>query len=437
VFVFDEKESGIKRWTDGLVWSPSRILGNFLVYRELDRRASQGGKRIIDAKEQEKDESKNDCDDAEKVRERALVGSLTNSYKFKKNGLIKKSMSIVVDGVHQNLISYYDIEDVMAGRLRTPSNVPELAILEISPDFLHKQNFRIPLLIEPGGEITSEQHQDLPSPPPSSSSSTSSERRPSTREPVLPPPPNVENEQQFMTPQQQQHRHSLPYYTQHMPHDYQDLTGQKRKYSLVDGAMERQARQADRQMSWSPSLYRARTPSIDHMSHSLPISYGIPMVTQGTFGRQSSPHMSDSITAAATDTTASSLPNDPPQLAPIQHAFRPPFGQSMESHLDSLPLTSSNATGHQSNFAYAYMQVQDRRIDDMPPIGRTTSSSGGGGMSGSIRNSSPQELFSSQSFHAVNQSTMQVRNDTYVTTNSFMSQPALVAGNGSEYELQM
>lgn len=31
VFIFDESESGIKRWTDGLIWSPSRILGNFLV----------------------------------------------------------------------------------------------------------------------------------------------------------------------------------------------------------------------------------------------------------------------------------------------------------------------------------------------------------------------------------------------------------------------
>ncbi|KAJ6479616.1 Gti1/Pac2 family-domain-containing protein [Mycena sanguinolenta] len=29
VFVFDEGESGIKRWTDGCFWSPSRILGNF------------------------------------------------------------------------------------------------------------------------------------------------------------------------------------------------------------------------------------------------------------------------------------------------------------------------------------------------------------------------------------------------------------------------
>ncbi|KAK0518107.1 Global transcription regulator sge1, partial [Tilletia horrida] len=30
VFVFDEAESGVKRWTDGLYWSPSRILNNFL-----------------------------------------------------------------------------------------------------------------------------------------------------------------------------------------------------------------------------------------------------------------------------------------------------------------------------------------------------------------------------------------------------------------------
>lgn len=267
------------------------------------------------------------------------------------------------------------------------------------------------------------------------------ERRPSHRESVLPPPPNVETEQHFMTPHQQQHRNSLPYYSQHMAHDYQDLTGQKRKYSLVDGALERQSRQAERQMSWSPSMYRARTPSIDHMSHSLPTSYGIPIVAQGSFGRQTSPHMSDSMAAADT-----ALPNDTAQLAPIQHSFRPPFGQPMDSshHMDSSnnPMTSGGssnmnaAVAPTNNFSYTYMQVSDRRIDEaplMPPIGR----SGGGGMSGGLRNNSPQELFSSQSFHAVNQSTMQVRNDSYVTTNSFMSQPALVAGNWSEYELQM
>lgn len=37
VFIYEEHASGIKRWTDGVSWSPSRILGNFLIYRELEK----------------------------------------------------------------------------------------------------------------------------------------------------------------------------------------------------------------------------------------------------------------------------------------------------------------------------------------------------------------------------------------------------------------
>jgi hypothetical protein len=37
VFIYEESASGIKRWTDGVIWSPSRVLGNFLVCRELDK----------------------------------------------------------------------------------------------------------------------------------------------------------------------------------------------------------------------------------------------------------------------------------------------------------------------------------------------------------------------------------------------------------------
>lgn len=81
-------------------------------------------------------------------RERQLVGSLSDSYKFRKDGLIKKTMSIVVNGVSQHLISYYDPKDVLQGKLRTPSSVPELASLEISPELLIKQNFRIPPMVE-------------------------------------------------------------------------------------------------------------------------------------------------------------------------------------------------------------------------------------------------------------------------------------------------
>lgn len=35
VFVWDEQETGIRRWTDGRVWSASRVHGGFLTYREL------------------------------------------------------------------------------------------------------------------------------------------------------------------------------------------------------------------------------------------------------------------------------------------------------------------------------------------------------------------------------------------------------------------
>jgi hypothetical protein len=41
VFVFDEHESNIKRWTDGMSWSPSRIYGNYLVSLVAEQGASQ------------------------------------------------------------------------------------------------------------------------------------------------------------------------------------------------------------------------------------------------------------------------------------------------------------------------------------------------------------------------------------------------------------
>jgi hypothetical protein len=82
-------------------------------------------------------------------RERRLVGSLSDSYRFRKDGLIKKTMSITINGVAQHLISYYMPHDIISNKLRTPSSVPELASLEISPELLVKQNFRIPPMVEP------------------------------------------------------------------------------------------------------------------------------------------------------------------------------------------------------------------------------------------------------------------------------------------------
>jgi len=154
IFVFDEHDSGIKRWTDGYTWSPSRILGNFLIYREVYKKPDgrKGSSASIT-------DVMDDITDYTPVRriskrkgERRLVGSLSESYGYKDDGLIKKSMSIKINGISQHLISYYYPEEVKNGRLRTPSSVPELAELDISPDLLREENFRVPPMVEPASD---------------------------------------------------------------------------------------------------------------------------------------------------------------------------------------------------------------------------------------------------------------------------------------------
>ncbi len=104
VFVFDEDESGIKRWTDGFFWSPSRILGNFLLYRETEKRGAGHRSARADAAApvEEPDSVKQEGQTLsrpksessrlgiDRQRERILVGNLTNSYKFKPGVMMKK-----------------------------------------------------------------------------------------------------------------------------------------------------------------------------------------------------------------------------------------------------------------------------------------------------------------------------------------------------------
>ena len=61
-----------------------------------------------------------------------------------------QTFSLTIGGVSQHLISYYKIEDVENGRLRCPSSLPELASLDISPEYLDKQHFRNPPKVEIG-----------------------------------------------------------------------------------------------------------------------------------------------------------------------------------------------------------------------------------------------------------------------------------------------
>ena len=176
VFVYEESSSGIKRWTDGVSWSPSRILGNFLIYRELDKPFKPGEKkramkkRTVDGNLKSETttagadsyntnshqapssrssslSSNNSGANATQNRdaERALIGSLVDSYQFKEGGLIKKTISILYQGVHHHMVSYYSIEDAISGRLVSPSADPMMRNIAPRHELIANPSFRTPV----------------------------------------------------------------------------------------------------------------------------------------------------------------------------------------------------------------------------------------------------------------------------------------------------
>jgi hypothetical protein len=97
VFVWDEDEGGMRRWTDGRSWSSSRVNGRFLAYREMEKEALQA--------KGSHDEDHSLC--------------------FKVNGLIKQSFSITVTtGQRLHLISYHSQNSTNG--LQIPINDPTL-----------------------------------------------------------------------------------------------------------------------------------------------------------------------------------------------------------------------------------------------------------------------------------------------------------------------
>lgn len=179
IFIYEENASGIKRWTDGVAWSPSRILGNFLIYRELEKpfppgekkramkrkRTSMPGEQYPRANSDENghhdlsnpltppetNHHSNDIKsevpstDQEKELERSLIGSLVDSYGFRPDGLVKKTMSISVNGISHHMVSYYKVEDVKQGNLPRPLSDSRLSGISVRPELYLKQNFRAPV----------------------------------------------------------------------------------------------------------------------------------------------------------------------------------------------------------------------------------------------------------------------------------------------------
>ncbi|KAF5668024.1 cAMP-independent regulatory pac2 [Fusarium denticulatum] len=119
VFVWDEREAGMRRWTDGKSWSASRVSGSFLTYREMEGKRGggfnttrRGGGKTPDSGRG----SDEDLDDGE-----------PEGYRYKADGLMKQSFSITTStGQHLHLISYYSRPQPGQPELQQPTNDPSL-----------------------------------------------------------------------------------------------------------------------------------------------------------------------------------------------------------------------------------------------------------------------------------------------------------------------
>ncbi|KAG8763113.1 hypothetical protein FRC11_005965 [Ceratobasidium sp. 423] len=160
ILVYDELESHIRRFTDTLVWSPSRIIGNYLVYREMRKHEPRPTSRAGVALPPQATSSRSlvrprtgsdleQCETERKKKEQLYVGSLTHNERFKPNGLVKRTFSLVTEDKHIHVISYYTYEDAMEDRFLTPSEHPEFANLSISQELLKdKSVYRVPPRVE-------------------------------------------------------------------------------------------------------------------------------------------------------------------------------------------------------------------------------------------------------------------------------------------------
>lgn len=121
VFVWDEREAGMRRWTDGKSWSASRVNGSFLTYREMEGKRTAG-----------MGSSSNNYSSSSPGRDN-LHGDEGNSadgpdgYRYKPDGLTKQSFSITTSqGQHLHLISYFSRSHASSGTLLQPTSDPAL-----------------------------------------------------------------------------------------------------------------------------------------------------------------------------------------------------------------------------------------------------------------------------------------------------------------------
>ncbi|GAN08858.1 conserved hypothetical protein [Mucor ambiguus] len=452
IFCFDEHESGIKRWTDGFVWSPSRIMGNFLIYRELeDKKSIRSTDAVFNSNNNKQTTTtKKDTtgyvmapDLLRRQQEKALVGSLKTSFKFKRNGLIKKSMSLIVDGVQQHIISYYNKEDVMSSRLRTPSSLVELASLEVSPGLRLRQNFRIPAFQQQQqsvmkdtsaatdddgwnpvtqGRNNKRKYSEYKSPSPTSYASSSS----SITSTHLESPPFAQRQDALFSVDKapspscsnskknkgDERLHSLLPPVVHQP------LNESVAYIGLNSGVQNLSLDLPADLLDAPPPTSGSHVSFAPCKSALTLSQSLSTCfSSSPQSKQDNPHTSLTVKSVATTTITTKLPNQINSNISIDKNF------SNTNHTSRLSSTSNDyiVTNNQmgliaSGGYYAPFKIDDHYEGQNPH----------------------QHLFSSSSFHAINHASILPSRNTDITANAFMEDINVLLGTGwNEFELQM
>ncbi|KAH8727825.1 Gti1/Pac2 family-domain-containing protein [Phaeosphaeriaceae sp. PMI808] len=121
VFVWDEREAGMRRWTDGKSWSASRVSGSFLTYREMEGKRGGSALPLPTAPVVKRPSGKSPDGSATGDSD----GEGPDGYRYKADGLMKQSFSITTSsGQHLHLISYYSRSN--STNLPQPTNDPQL-----------------------------------------------------------------------------------------------------------------------------------------------------------------------------------------------------------------------------------------------------------------------------------------------------------------------
>ncbi|KAL9542184.1 hypothetical protein MBANPS3_008735 [Mucor bainieri] len=464
IFCFDEHESGIKRWTDGFVWSPSRIMGNFLIYRELEDKKSIRATDAVFSNNKQTTTARNNNttgyvmapDLLRRQQEKALVGSLKTSFKFKRNGLIKKSMSLIVDGVQQHIISYYSKEDVMSSRLRTPSSLVELASLEVSAGLRLRQNFRIPVFQQQHsvvedtsvaadddgwnpvtqGRNNKRKYSEYKSPSPASYASSSSSSISST--PLESPPFALRSDAAFSVDKapssscssskknkgkERSHSLLLPSVTHHQP------SSDSVTYIGLDSGVQNLSLDLPADLLDAPPPTTGSHASFTPCKSTLALGQSLGTCFSNTpqSKQQSNSHTALVAQSVATTTTTSTT------TAKLPNQINSSSNISIDKNFSNTNYTS-NSSSSLSNTNNDYIMTNNQ-------MGLIAS----GGyyapfkMDDYYEGQNPhQHLFSSSSFHAINHASILPSRNTDITANAFMEDINVLLGTGwNEFELQM